>query len=410
MTQTITLDGILQDSKAEPRPYQERVITTVKKYFDKGIKTCLVNSPTGSGKTVMGMLSAALIQKTHNIGVGWCAMRRNLLTQAKQSNEELMLGVDSLTPISMFDKNPPTHDAKGRPIKLLVVDEAQHDAASSMGHLHNTLQPNWVLGLSATPYRTDQVKLCFEKIIQDAGIHQLMEQGYLAKFHQYTIPNWDVDSVVERYIAEPDRWGKSVMYWLNRHQMMDCYNKLEERGVRVKYVTGDQSDAEREDLLERFDTSSYGDNRKESIDVLVNMFILTEGWDCTSLKTAFVRDSQRGPTIQMSGRAFRKSDTTKFKQIVQSKHTKWPIQRTATPVESYVWTDESDSHADWRSVKPSKRSENVASRVVMALAQTTQQPLPAFLLKNKTKKRNFNSDTGLTDRTDRQNRDGAVIH
>jgi hypothetical protein len=61
----------------------------------------------------------------------------------------------------MFERNPPAID-------LLVVDEAEHDAASSMAHLHNVIHTKWILGLTATPFRTDQVKLCFVKVVKPA--------------------------------------------------------------------------------------------------------------------------------------------------------------------------------------------------------------------------------------------------
>ena len=56
----------------------------------------------------------------------------------------------------MFDRDPPTG------LDLLVVDEAQHDAAQSMAVLHQRIRPRFILGLSATPFRADRVKLCFD--------------------------------------------------------------------------------------------------------------------------------------------------------------------------------------------------------------------------------------------------------
>lgn len=291
-TTTTPLAEILATTNAEARPYQERVINLVRDNFiNVGVRSQLVNSPTGSGKTVMGLCAARCLQDELGIGVGWCAMRRNLLNQVVIANSDgplpinLNMGVKDLTPISMFDKNPPSHDAAGRPIKLLVVDEAQHDAASSMGHLHNTIKPDYVLGLSATPYRTDKLKLCFEKVIIDAGIHQLIQQGYLSKYHQYTIPHWNPETVVKHYLAEPEKWGKSVMYWLNIGQATECLNKLTAAGVRAELIIGTQPHSVRENLLNRFDNTTYGDGDPDGIDVIVNMFILTEGWDCLDEKT-----------------------------------------------------------------------------------------------------------------------------
>ena len=363
------LDAILAKTNVQPRDYQQRLVTKTVDYFNHGIKTTLVNSPTGSGKTIMGFLAAKVMQEQHNIGIGWCAMRRNLLTQAAHENARLGIGVQGVKFISMFDKNPPTHDNDGRPIKLLVVDEAQHDAANSMAHLHNLLKPKWVLGMTATPFRTDRIKLCFEKVIRDIGIHQLIQLGYLSQYHQYTINKWDVGTVVATFLREPERWGKSAIYFHTREEADECCNQLKAAGIKAATVFGDLPMDEREARLEAFD--------KGDLQVLVNMVILTEGWDCPSLKTVFVRDSVRGPTVQMAGRVFRKYPGMTHKQIVQSKLTRWPIQRTAAPAMAYSWMSEC---GDWRSYAQSEEIEKVSMRVCITLAHI-ETKLPDFLMK-----------------------------
>ena len=110
----------------------------------------------------MGLTIATALQRATGCRVGWVAMRRNLLTQCAAENVRRRFNVD-LSLISMFDKQPPAVD-------LLVIDEAQHDGAMSMASLHAAIRPTWTLGLSATPFRTDRVKLCFDHVIRDAGI------------------------------------------------------------------------------------------------------------------------------------------------------------------------------------------------------------------------------------------------
>ena len=134
----------------EARPYQARIVAKVLGLFDgtaagpggaapgPAVSSVLVESPTGSGKTVMGLAVARAMQERHGMSVGWAAMRRNLLAQAAAENAR-GFGVD-LKLISMFDKRPPQVD-------LLVVDEAQHDGALSMANLHGVIRPRNVLGL-----------------------------------------------------------------------------------------------------------------------------------------------------------------------------------------------------------------------------------------------------------------------
>ncbi|MBW2672201.1 MAG: DEAD/DEAH box helicase family protein [Deltaproteobacteria bacterium] len=384
-----------KDALIEHRPYQKRIIEKVYHAFTTTkVKSCLIESPTGSGKTIVGLALAYWLQQELNIGVGWVAMRRNLLKQAARANEDLDLGVADLRLMSMFDKHPPKTDSQGRKIDLLIVDEAQHDAANSMAQLHNTIQPRHVLGLTATPFRTDSIKLCFDKVIKDAGIHALIDQGYLSQYHQYTIPQYDVETVTTHYLRDPQKWGKSVMFWHRREQADQCLKNLTDNGIKAELVVADNDPKQerRERQLAAFDSGE--------IDVLVNMYILTEGFDSPSLKTVWVRDSGKAPTIQMAGRVFRKHPTTSIKQVVQSKNTRWPIHRTATPTQASVWMNNR-----WASYKQNKNIDKISTNTSIAMI-TIDTTMPKYIQERKQKPNRF-SENNLPQRDENG---GAFIH
>jgi len=330
------------------------------------------------------------MQAEHNIGAAWVAMRRNLLKQIIVENEKLGVGAE-FVPLSMFNRNPPTHDQYGRPIKLVVLDESQHDPAGSMANIYNIIRPRWILGMTATPFRTDRMRLSFDKIIRDIGIHQLIQSGYLSQYHQFTIPKWDVDEVVACYLREPERWGKSVFYWFTYAEAYECTERLRQAGISVELVT---AETDRDAQLTRFENGETT--------CLVNMQILTEGFDSPSLKTVFVRDSQRGPTIQMCGRVFRKYPGIEHKQIVQSKMTHWPIQRTASPAHCSVWLPDEQ---EWRSYAQSEAIEKVSMRVCITLAHT-KTFMPTFIIKKMEKKTRHRRNPANEDRTDRNTESG----
>lgn len=369
---TAILDDIIAKANVQPRDYQKRIVgQTDTNFNDVGVRSILIESPTGSGKTCMGLLSAKAQQVRHeNFGVAWVAMRANLLSQAARENAKLGINVQDIEFVSMFCKEPPTVDKAGRPIKLLIVDEAQHDAANSMAHVHNVIKPEWTIGLTATPFRTDRLKLCFDKVIKDIGIHQLIELGFLSQYKLFTICEYTPQTVCETYLREPERWGKSVMFFLTTEEAALATRLLCEGGVRAKLVVGTQSVSEREQILQDFEDGK--------IDVLTNLFILTEGFDSPSLKTVFVRDSQRGPTIQMGGRVFRKHPGTEFKQIVQSKLTHWPMIRTAHPEEQLVWFPEEQ---EWRSYKLNPNINKVAMKSVLMSARSDVK-LPEYFARH----------------------------
>lgn len=402
------IESIIADSKVEPRPYQ-RTITTksndmflgrnenVRGEIEPPARSVLIESPTGSGKTVMGHLVAKALKASFpDLTIGWVAMRRNLLSQAAAENRNLGINVEDIHYISMFDKNP--HELlaarqEGRPM-LMVVDEAQHDAATSMAHLHNRLSPDYILGLTATPFRTDRVKLCFDKVVKDAGIHQLIQAGYLSRYHHYSIPSWDPETVAEHYMQEPERWGLSIFYWLSVSECWEFAEILRKNSDRVlarlrerrpdldlsaglvEVVVGGGGKAElehRERQIERF--------RNGEVACLVNCMVLTEGFDAPTLETAWVRDSVKGPTMQMAGRVFRmhphwkegNDQRFRHKKIVQSAQTKWPMLKTAMADEQYLWQSD-----DWRSLTVNPHIQDIAHRARIAIANTSTE-LPKYI-------------------------------
>lgn len=383
------VDSVIRDCHVEPRPYQRRVVTKTTDMFrgkyiheqtgerEPAASSVMIESPTGSGKTCMGLLACKTLQYDDpDLVVGWVAMRRNLLGQAARENREKEINVSNIHFVSMFDKSPAgllAAKRSGRRV-MLVVDEAQHDAANSMSHLHNTVEPAMIMGMTATPFRTDRMKLCFQKVVKDAGIHALIQDGFLSPYHHYTVPKWTPDTLVDYYCADPARWGKSIFYFVDLAQCQELGNILGERGIPYEYVTGSSN---RNAQIERFEAS----RADGGCDVLINCMVLTEGFDFPGLKTAWVRDSVKGPTMQMGGRVFRKHPELPFKQIVQSKNSKWPFIRTAMPLQSFVWMEN-----EWRSLTVNPKLNDINQNARLAIALTDVE-LPKFLMSQR-KRRN----------------------
>ncbi len=326
----------------------------------------MIESPTGSGKTVMGLAVARALQQRFRMTVGWAAMRRNLLRQAAAENERFGFGLD-LRLISMFDRRPPAVD-------LLVVDEAQHDGALSMASLHAFIKPRKILGLSATPFRSDRIKLCFERWIRDAGIHRLIQDGYLSPYHHYTIPRYTPEAVAETYAREPQRWGQSLMFFHTMAECRACCRRLIELGIGCELVTA-STDRDRQ----------IADFAAGRVPVMVNMLILSEGFDCPSLRTVFCRPSGRLCTVQMAGRVLRRHAGIPFKQVVQCAETRYPFPRTAAPAEQYLFCPDEASAGGggWRTLKANARLDAMTARMqeLIAGSRTT---LPQLLVRHAT--------------------------
>lgn len=77
----------------------------------------------------------------------------------------------------------------------IVMDEFHHAAAQTYRRLIDHFQPQFLLGLTATPERTDGgdlLSLCDENLVYRSDIPAGIEQGLLCPFHYFGVPD-DVD-------------------------------------------------------------------------------------------------------------------------------------------------------------------------------------------------------------------------
>lgn len=357
----------------QSRPYQLRIWKKVMENWIRGAKSQIIVSPTGSGKTPIGLKAAKDIidqietlrpgTKPEEVGVIWFAHRRELLEQAKRENDQL-IGCPNFHAVSIFDAEPERHIAQYK-VRVMIVDEGHHAACGSAVNCFLRVNPEFLIGLSATPMRTDKMELGFQIQVQDAGYHRLIQEGWLSKFDHYLFEGaFTPENMARVYLAEPERWGQSVAWFLTRDECEACERLLIAGGVRATTVTGD---SDREEQLAAFGRGEY--------DILLNIQVLTEGWDYPALKTAFVRDSNSaGPTTQMGGRVVRLCPEVGIKQIVQSHSTNYPFTRVAAANSRKV-----EMNGGWRSIGKSDLVDRMAALMLDRLRNTKAVALPNFL-------------------------------
>jgi superfamily II DNA or RNA helicase len=357
----------------EHRDYQDRVVHRVIGHFEAGDRTVMIESPTGSGKTIMGLRVLQHFERDRGLRANWVSMRRNLLAQVTQANERFF-GLRNLRVVSMFDPAPP-------PADITVVDEAQHDAAASCIHIHEASRSRFILGMSATPYRTDTLKLAFKRVVKDAGLHRLIQDGWLCPYQHWAIEEYSVRSVSETYLREPDRWGKCVVFLPT---VLDCHFFALRLAMDHHHCEVVSAETDREAQLDAFDRGEFN--------VVANVAILNEGFDCPDLQTVFVRDASRLPTIQMAGRGFRRAPGKTHCNIVQSVRAGWQFTRTARPQSSHARRDNR-----WLSLEGSDVVDRTVSETARRIAVVDVR-LPAFLTRKRGRKAIWPAAPGRTSR------------
>ena len=304
----------------ERRTYQvEAIEAGVAAFTERGRTSVLLESPVGSGKTYMALEIIHRLQKHlgRRLKVGWVAPRHHLLRQMMEANRDFY--GDNIRPVSLFERAPPE-------VELVVLDEAHHEATQSCVLLYEKMHATWTLGLSATPLRTDRMKLSFQETVRTCSIARLVREGYLSPFNTHLIPNYTVDEVARFYLADPARWGKSLVFFPTIAECMAFKERLAAAGVGCEVVTG-ESDKERQ-----IDAFASG-----LVSVVANVAMLTEGFDQPDVMSIFARDGSRLPTIQMCGRGLRRAPGKTVCNIVQSADSPYLFERVAPPKNAFRW-------------------------------------------------------------------------
>ena len=304
----------------EKRRYQtEAIDATLAAFAEKGRESVLLESPVGSGKTYMALEMLHRLQEKleRKLRINWVAPRHRLLQQVMEANRDLYR--DSIRPVSLFASSPPEAD-------FVVLDEAHHEATQSCVLLYEKMRAKWTLGLSATPLRTDRMKLSFQETVRTCPIGRLIREGYLSPFNSYLIPTYSVDSVADHYLAAPEKWGKSLVFFSTIAECVAFKARLAEGGIGCEVVTGESNkDAQ---------MVAFEEGR---VPVIANVAMLTEGFDQPDVMSIFARDASRLPTVQMCGRGLRRAPGKEACNIVQGSTSNYLFERVAKPKNAFRW-------------------------------------------------------------------------
>ncbi|SRR6266550_1482563 len=327
----------------ELRPYQEECVRLVLEAFEKdrsGFEFLVL--ATGAGKTIIFSHIGHKLNKKYGMNILIVAHRDELLSQAADKYHmidptaiigKVGSGVHEyggqVTVASVATICRPEHLKKLQEIGygLVVIDEAHHMASRSYQEVLKVLPNAFKLGVTATPDRLDKKDITNgKKPLYQAGIIDLVEQGYLCNFKAVAIQTHiSLDNV------------KSSMGDFNEGELNDAVNTPARNNLIVQkyqeHVDGKRAVAfcvtvaHAEALAQTFNEAEipaaiiegntpldkrkqiYHDFETGKIKILTNVMVLTEGWDSPRCEVAIMaRPTQsRSLYVQQFGRILRKS-------------------------------------------------------------------------------------------------------
>ena len=319
------------------RPYQQEACEAVLGEWQKGNRKTLLVLPTGTGKTVV-FSKVAENRVRHGDRVLILAHRGELLEQAEQKIQHFTgLGcalekADATSVNSYFRITVGSVQTMMRQSRLqqypknyfgtVIVDEAHHVIAQSYQNILDYFSDASVLGVTATPDRSDRKNLgtYFDSLAYEYSLPQAIKEGYLCKIVAQTVPlaiditnvgiaagdykAGELGDALEPYLEKiademleycKDR--KTVVFLPLVATSQKFRDILLGKGIAAAEINGNSED--RAEILKDFESGKY--------QVLCNAMLLTEGWDCPSVDCIICLRATKSRSLysQIVGRGLR---------------------------------------------------------------------------------------------------------
>ena len=183
----------------KPRPYQHKGIGEIRGAFAGGNRCVLYVLPTGGGKTAtFSMITVGASQKGTRTWI--VAHRRELVNQASGTLNKfgvahgiVLAGETSLPHLTTQVCSLQTvvgRIGKITPPDFIVFDEAHHATSGSYKKIMDAYPNAKILGVTATPCRTDGMGLgdVFQSMIVGPSTADLTNDGYLSSARYFCTP------------------------------------------------------------------------------------------------------------------------------------------------------------------------------------------------------------------------------
>lgn len=326
------------DSKINPNSMQRKALRELRRYRDTGVKKALIISATGSGKTYLSAFDA------RNYGAKrllYIVHRESILKDAKESFVKVF-GAERSYGFYTGNENSleadfifATSNMLGRHLDsfkkdefdYIIYDEVHHVVAENGKRIFEYFEPEFILGLTATPERMDNqdiFNLFDQNVPFELRLRDAINNDLVVPFHYYGIRDQLVDysskdkmtiakniaeqnniefikSQIEKY-RKPGEKLKCIAFCTNIQSCRLMAEELYEEGYHTISLTGINDTGVR---IKAFKDLQDDNN---SLEIICTVDILNEGVDIPQVNMVlFLRPTESQTVfIQQLGRGLRK--------------------------------------------------------------------------------------------------------
>lgn len=340
-----------QSSKTiKPNKMQEEALKSLKNLRDNNKDKALLISATGTGKT---FLSAFDVRRFKPKRLLFVVHRRNIAEAALRSFKYLIPNVS----MGIFSGNTKETDSdfifstvqtihkkeyremfNRDAFDYIIIDEVHRAGAQSYQDIVDYFKPKFLLGMSATPERSDDFdiyEMFDHNIAYEIRLIQAMEYNLLCPFHYYGITDMTIDGIeiddksefniltselrVDYIIEKINEYGYSgdrihgLIFCSRKDECEKLSQLFNMRGYKTIALTGDSSEEMRQKAIDSLES-----NDENSLDYIFTVDIFNEGIDIPKVnQVVMLRPTESAIVfVQQLGRGLRKNDSKEYVVII----------------------------------------------------------------------------------------------
>ena len=324
-----------------PNKMQQEALEALAKLQQNNKHKALLISATGTGKTY---LSAFAVKKANPKRLLFLAHREQILKQACKTFAQIMPNIQYgilsanhkdfhkpylFATINMLSKEEnltqfaPTH------FDYIIIDETHRAGANSYLKILNYFQPQFLLGMTATPERTDGFdiyQLFNHNIAYEIRLNQAMQENLLCPFHYFgitdiTVDNQEIndnstfndlttDARVTHIINQSQYYGfsgerlRGLIFCSQIEEAKILSQKFNERGFHTIALSSKDSQETRTNAIHKLEQKE----RSTGLDYIFTVDIMNEGIDIPAINQIIMLRPTKSAIIfvQQLGRGLRK--------------------------------------------------------------------------------------------------------
>lgn len=332
-----------------PNAMQKEAMTSLAELRAKNENRALLIAATGTGKTYLSIFD---VKQCSPKKVLYVAHRDMILNKSEKSFRNLLPNIKTgflngskkemdsdflFASVFTLVKDETLYSFSKDTFDYIIIDEVHHAGAESYKKIIDYFTPKFLLGLTATPERTDGFDifaLFHNNIPYEIRLQKALEENLLCPFHYYGLSDLTVNGeliddksdfsklVSEERITHIERAiklyksndcpVKGLIFCSRIEEARELSMALNKDGFCTTYLTGDNSDSERETAICRLESDF------DSLQYIISVDIFNEGVDIPCVnQVVMLRPTQSAIIfVQQLGRGLRKDKSKSYVSVI----------------------------------------------------------------------------------------------